>query len=185
MLGYCDRIGVEGSRIIQAAGVDPALLVNPDAVVTMDQIIALWMHAYALTGDENLALHAAEWAPQGTGSLMYFLCVNAPTVGSAFGKVADYSRSFDNTTKISIAEELSQLSMRIEKRGTFGTSRPELEWLMAAIYCGIRAATGVAFQPLAVEFAVAAPQDTREHERVFGCPVRFGQEASRLRGVSR
>jgi AraC-like DNA-binding protein len=59
-------------------------------------------------------------------------------------------------------------------------ARQELEWLMALIYCGVRAATGVAFHPLAVEFAVAAPQDTREHERVFGCPVRFGQEANRL-----
>ena len=44
----------------------------------------------------------------------------------------------------------------------------------------VRAGTGVGFAPRRVTFTHRAPLDVGEHERVFGCPVRFEEERNRL-----
>ena len=44
----------------------------------------------------------------------------------------------------------------------------------------VRAATGVPFRVRRVTFAHRAPPDVSEHERIFGCPVRFEAEHNRL-----
>jgi len=44
----------------------------------------------------------------------------------------------------------------------------------------VRAATGVSFPVRRVTFVHRAPPDVTEHERIFGCPVRFEADYNRL-----
>lgn len=180
LLQYCERLGLSSSQLLERAGIDVVAGTDPNALVAVDKIVALWMHAVALTGDENLSLHVAEWTPEGSRSIMYFLFANALTVGDALRKVVTFYRSFGNTGQASIEEQESCVALRYDDVPGFSASREAREWGLVAAYCGVRSATGVDFSPLCVELAYPAPADTREHERIFRCPVHFERDASRL-----
>jgi AraC-like DNA-binding protein len=180
VLLYCASVGVDPRRIMQAAGVEFPLDEEFDGLLAYDQVVALWTHAYLLTGDLNLALHVAEWAPTGPRSVLYYLCLNAPTVGAAVERLALHRGSLDDTTTLSISEHPLGVCVTHEKAGGRVAARQELEYFFGMIYCAVRSATCVVFSPLRVEFAVEGPENLREHERLFGCPVLFNQEQSRL-----
>jgi len=56
MLDACARLGLDTSRILDAAKIDRATLADPDARIPIEQAAAIWREAYALSGDPNLAL---------------------------------------------------------------------------------------------------------------------------------
>jgi AraC-like DNA-binding protein len=59
-------------------------------------------------------------------------------------------------------------------------SRPYAEYCLAVFVLHVRAATRVSFPLRRVTFVHRTPADVSEHERVFGCPVRFEAEHNRL-----
>jgi AraC-like DNA-binding protein len=180
LLHYCERLGIPSSQLLERAGIEAEAGTDPNAFVAIDKVVALWMHAVALTGDEHLSMHVAEWSPEGSRSIMYFLFANALTVGDALRKVVTFYRSFGNTGQASIEEEATRVALRYDDVPGFAAPRQAREWGLAGAYCGVRSATGVAFSPERVELAYPPPPDTREHERIFGCPVFFERDASRL-----
>lgn len=180
LLQYCERLGVPSSQLLERAGIEAVAGSDPNILVPVDKVVALWLHAVMVTGDEHLSMHVAEWTPEGARSLMYFLFANALTVGDAFAKVVTFYRSLGNTGQASIEEEESRVALRYDDVPGFAQPRQAREWALALAYCGVRSATGVDFSPLSVELAYPPPADTHEHERIFRCPVHFAREASRL-----
>lgn len=180
LLKYCERLGHSPALLLERAGIDVDDGTDPNAFVPIDKVVMLWMHAVALTGDENLAMHVAEWTPEGSRSIMYYLFANALTVGDALRKVVTFYRSIGNTGQASIEEEQSRVALRYDNVPGFAATRQAREWALVAAYCGVRSATGVDFTPESVELSFPPPADTREHERIFGCPVLFERDASRL-----
>jgi AraC-like DNA-binding protein len=59
-------------------------------------------------------------------------------------------------------------------------TRPYAEYCLAVFVLHVRAGTGVSFPLRRVTFSHRRPSDVSEHERVFGCPVRFEAERNRL-----
>lgn len=62
MVGFAATAGVSPPVLLQAAGIDPALLTGPDAYLLLTQEQRLWHEAARLTGDPDFGLHLAEWA---------------------------------------------------------------------------------------------------------------------------
>jgi AraC-like DNA-binding protein len=180
LLQYCERLGHSPSQLLDRAGIDAVAGTDPNTLVAVDRVVMLWMHAVALTGDEHLAMHVAEWTPEGSRSIMYFLFANALTVGDALRKVVTFYRSVGNTGQASIEEEESRVALRYDNVPGFTAQREAREWALVLAYCGVRSATGVDFCPESVELAYPAPVDISEHERIFRCPVLFERAASRL-----
>ena len=52
--------GVDPMALFEQAGIDPAVVINPDRRIPMDNMQALWQLAEAATGDDCLGLEAAE-----------------------------------------------------------------------------------------------------------------------------
>ena len=180
LLQYCERLGLPSSLLLERAGIDLVIGNDPNAFVAVDKVVGLWLHAVALTGDEHLSMHVAEWTPEGSRSIMYFLFANALTVGDALRKAVTFYRSFGNTGQASIEEQGEAVALRYDDVPGFSAPREAREWALVLTYCGVRSATGIDFSPLRVELAYPAPADTREHERIFRCPVHFERDASRL-----
>ncbi len=59
-------------------------------------------------------------------------------------------------------------------------SRPYAEYCFATFVLHVRAATGVSFPLRCLTLVHGAPPDSSEHERIFGCPVRFGAPHNRM-----
>lgn len=181
MLEACGRLGLDTGLLLEAARLDPARLRDPDARIPIEQAEALWRKAYELSGDPDLALHAVEVLPFGAYRVVDFLASSAPTIGAALAKVSDYFPLINSVVRLPYALGAREVTFGVEAPSRpAAITRPYAEYTLAAVFLRTRSATDQRFSLLAVEFSHPRPPDTREHERIFECPVRFGAEACRM-----
>ena len=182
MLDACARLGLDTAEILAAAGIDRATLDDPDARIPIEQSGAIWRKAYELSGDPNLALHAIEVLPFGAYRVIDFLATTADTIGVALTKVADYFPLINDVVRLPYLVGERQVTVGVESPSRPALiTRPYAEYTLAAVFLRTRTATGQRYPLIRVEFSHEAPLDTREHERIFECPVVFG--ASRCQMV--
>lgn len=163
------------SLALAAAGLSEAELADPDRLLELDAVLALSRAAAELMGDDCLGLHVGErWDLSGLGVLGYAV-LNAPTVGTGLRNLDRYGRSHLQGGRIvlTVAEDETRLVYELE-----GADR-ELarQHVESAAVAGLRIAQrlgGADWRPRCVTFGHRRPRDAAEHERIFGCPVRFG-----------
>jgi AraC-like DNA-binding protein len=177
---YLTARGYDVNALLRREGVDPVLLRDHDARLPHAAAIRLWQAAGELTNDTNLGLHVAEAIRPGLfGALDYALrtCAN---LGAAFTRLCTYHRLLHDAAHVELEMDRDHaiLSHRLPLPG--GAPRPVSEFILTAWLVTSRQATGVACAPVQVSFPHAAPVDTSELRRVFGCPLKFGQSRSEL-----
>jgi AraC-like DNA-binding protein len=177
----CGRLGVDTETLLRTVGIERQTLEDPDARLQGHQASALWAKAYELSGDPVLSLHAAEACPLGAYKVIDYMASSARTVGEAFRYAARYFKLINTAVSLPIDESGDPVTFDVVgESGPTGVSRAYAEYCLAAFVLHVRAATGVAFGPRRVTFTHRLPPDVGEHERVFGCPVRFEAEHNRL-----
>jgi AraC-like DNA-binding protein len=175
------RLGLDTAVLLQAAGIRRETLDDPDARLEASQASALWTKAYELSGDPVLSLHAAEACPFGAYKVIDYMGCNASTVGEAFRYAARYFKLINTAITLPIDESGDPIAFGVvDDSGPEGVSRAYAEYCFAVSLLHIRASTGVNFPLRRVAFAHRAPPDSAEHERIFGCPVLFEAEDTRL-----
>ena len=179
MVEACDRLGVDTEALLRTAGIQRQTLEDPDARLPNRVASALWAKAYELTGDPVLSLHVAEACPLGAYKVIDYMASSARTVGEAFRYAARYFKLINTAVRLPIDESGDLVTFDVV--GESGPlSRAYAEFCLAVFVLHVRAATGVPFELRRVTFAHRLPPDVSEHERVFGCPVRFEAEHNRL-----
>ena len=181
MVEACGRLGLDTEALMRAAGINRQTLEDPDARLEASTVSALWTKAYELSGDPVLSLHAAEACPLGAYKVIDFIASNAASVGEAIRFSARYFPLINTAIRLPIDESGDPVTFDVEdESGPIGVSRPYVEYCFAAFVLHVRAATGVNASLRSLEFVHRAPPDTTEHERIFGCPVRFEGKHNRL-----
>ena len=181
LIDACARLGLDTAQILSAASLDRASIDDCDARIPIEQMQALWRKAYELSKDPNLALHAVEVLPFGAYRVIDFLAASAPTVGAAIAKVADYFPLINSAARVRCLVDDGEAAVILE-----APSRPSIitppyaEYALAAVFLRTRTATNQRYPLARVEFSHPKPADAREHERIFECPVVFGESSSRL-----
>jgi AraC-like DNA-binding protein len=182
LIAACERLGVDTETLLRSVGIERKRLEDPDARLPNREAGALWAKAYELSGDPVLSLHVAEAVPLGAYKVIDYMGANARTVGEAFRYSARYFPLINTAVRVTIDESGDPVTFDVAgESGPAGVTRPYAEYCLAAFVLHVRAGTGVGFKPRRVSFTHRAPPDVREHERVFGCPVRFEAEHNRLR----
>jgi AraC-like DNA-binding protein len=178
----CERLGIDTETMLRAVGIQRQTLADPDARLQNREAGALWAKAYELSGDPVLSLHAAEACPLGAYKVIDYMGANARTVGEAFGYAARYFKLINTAVRLTIDESGDPVTFDVaaESGGPTGISRPYAEYCLAVFVLHVRAATRAGFKLRCVTFTHRLPPDVSEHERVFGCPVRFEAEHNRL-----
>lgn len=178
VLDACARLGLDPAALLEAAGLSHAAVYDPDARLPAEAADALWRRAYEAAGDPRLALHAAEALPFGAYKVLDFVTAHAPTVGEGLRRVARYFPLVDARARLELVEGEP---VSVEMWSELGEiAPPAQEYTLAALVLRSRASAGVAWPLEAVELTFHAPEDVGEHERIFACPVRFGQPRARL-----
>ncbi len=179
LIDACARLGLDTARILQSAGVDPALLADPDARLPLDAAETLWRAAYEISGDPDLSLHAIEALPFGAYPVLDLLTSNAPTIGTALMKVADYFPLINSVVRLGY--EIGDREVRYTVDAPLRPSvltRGYAEYVLAAVFLRTRLATQHRFPLRRVAFRHPRPAATHEHERIFECPVSFDADAT-------
>ncbi len=181
LITACERLGIDTDALLRTVGIQRQTLDDPDARLQGREVSALWAKAYELSGDPVLSLHAAEACPLGAYKVIDYMASSARTVGEAFRYAVRYFKLINTAVRISIDDSSDPVTFDVEgEAGPAGVSRPYAEYCLAVFVLHVRAATGVPFELRSVTFTHRLPPDLREHERVFGCPVRFEADHNRL-----
>lgn len=181
LVAALDRLGVDTQALLRAVGIQRQTLEDPDARLQNHEVGALWAKAYELSGDPVLSLHAAEACPLGAYKVIDYMGSSARTVGEAFRYAARYFPLINTAVRLTIDESRDPVTFDVAgESGPAGVSRPYAEYCLTVFVLHVRAATGVPFPLRRVTFTHRLPPDVREHERIFGCPVRFEAERNRL-----
>jgi AraC-like DNA-binding protein len=102
-------------------------------------------------------------------------------VGEAFRCAARYFPLINTAITLPIDESGNLVTFDVVgETGPSGVSRPYAEYCFAAFVLHVRGATGVHFPLRRITFVHRAPSDITEHERIYGCPVRFEAEYNRM-----
>jgi AraC-like DNA-binding protein len=181
LIAYAEARNQPTAAWLRTAGLSVEQLADPDARLEPATIFALWRQAYLASDDPALALHVAELLPRGSYRAVEYLAAYAPTVGSAYSKIADYFSVIDSTTELTISLETDHVSFGPRQVSADPSSYPAVEYLLAACHLRVRDMTEIEHRPLAIDFAAPPQTHTREIERVFGCSVRWNADAHRLR----
>jgi AraC-like DNA-binding protein len=118
-----------------------------------------------------------EFAEAGSWSILGYMMMNCKTLGEAFEKSARYSRIIGN-----LIEARAELKFNKIKVVFFTPphapkmSRHCFESTFSSSVRMMRSLTGVPINPLEVTFIYPEPASRSEYERIFKCPVRFGQK---------
>lgn len=180
VLAYMSACGHNVIALLRSQSMDPMLLQDPEARAPHAVAVSIWQAAVQLTNDPGLGLHIAEKIQPGEFGVLDYTLRTSGTLGAGFSRLSRYHRLFHDAAevKLEVVREHFILSHRLPLPG--GAPRQVSEFIIAAWLTASRQATGVECTPEQVYFPHPAPPDTSEHQRVFGCPVKFGHWRSEL-----
>jgi AraC-like DNA-binding protein len=167
-------LGYDPVPLLNRQGIDSEMLLDPDATMPMSVCVGLLAEGVRATGDDNLGLHVAERAELGSFDVHFYAMVSSPTLGAAFERVCRYQRLIHETSEVRLAKSGDRAVLSHRLAGGMPAPRQTAELLIAAWVRAGRAAACTKWSPAEVRFAHRAPRDSREHERFFGAPLRFG-----------
>jgi len=170
--GTLETAGVEPAAVLTRVGLE-RLEVDAGGRIAHAVAFDLFHAATRVTGDEAFGLHVAESLRPGALGAIDYLIRSGPTLGAALAAARRYQRLIQD----------AELCLEIDRRRAIQRYRlysalepppPVTECVIAGAVVWTRQITGTELDPLEVRFAHARPRDTREHERIFRAPVRFG-----------
>lgn len=182
LLDYAVSQGADHQALLRAAGLDPAVLDDPDQRVASPDYIRLMKTAQAHTGDPALALHWAADVNLARMSVVGLLGEASMTLMESFQQVRRYGRlvtDLGDDPRFEMAQVDGAL-WTVDKR-VDPDAFPELtETTFGFMVCGSRVAAPSTWLK-EVHVTHPAPSYAAEYERVFEAPVVFGSRWNALR----
>lgn len=166
--------GVVADALYEAIELDPALLRDPDQRIPFAQVVALYEKAAELTRDDAFGLHVGEAVDPKAFDVLGYAVINSPTLGEALDRMVRYNFIWTNGSCFSVEARGATTCIVYEYLDqTITERRHDTEMTLAAIAALVRAVADPKLSPARVTFQHQAPRDTREHARIFQCPVEF------------
>jgi len=176
MFVYLASLKVDVDHFLHSIGIDPSRVKSPDERIPVDTYLFIQEKAAQHINDPYFGLHMGEFAEAGSWSILGYVMMNCKTLGEAFEKSARYSRIIGN-----MIESRAELQDNRVKIIVFTPPHaPEMslhcyESTLSSSVRMMRMLTGSQINPLEVTFAYPEPGSRAEYERIFCCPVLFGQ----------
>ena len=177
MFVYLDSLKVDIDAFLRSLRVDPELVKSPDARIPIETYLLIQDEAAVYVNDPYFGLHMGEVAEAGSWSILGYMMMNCKNLGEAFMKSSWYSRIIGN-----LIEARAELKFNKIKSVFFTPphapemSRHCFDTVFSSSVRMMRNFTGVDIHPREVTFIYPEPDSRSEYERIFQCPVLFGQK---------
>lgn len=182
LLKYAWRIGIHLEEIYKTVGLDPSILENTEARISLEQFNAIWKEIALQAEDQNFGLHFGKTVynfPR--GHILFSVMMNCPTVGDAIDKFFRYH---------SLMADVIQPQMNQQDDCayfTWETIYPDLklhrhhsEAVLSMLISILRRLTENKINLVEVRFTHPQPKDITEHQRIFCAPLLFQQPKNEL-----
>jgi AraC-like DNA-binding protein len=174
---YLDSLDVDVDGFLRSLDVDPQTVRAPDERIPVETYLLIQDEAARFIRDPYLGLHMGEFAEAGSWSILGYMMMNCKTLGQVFEKAGKYSRIVGNLIDARAEAKFGKI------RVVYFTpphapvmSRHCFESTFSSSVRMMRTLTGEPLNPLEVTFTHPQPESAAEYERIFRCPVRFGQK---------
>lgn len=181
MFLYLDSLKVDIDAFLRSIGVDPALVRSPDSRLPVETYLLIQDEAAEYVNDPYFGLHMGEFAEAGSWSILGYMMMNCKTLGEAFEKAGRYSRIIGNLIDARAEVKLNRIkAVYFTPPHAPQMSRHCFESTFSSSVRMMRSLTGAEINPLEVRFVYPEPASRSEYERIFRCPVLFGQKENSL-----
>ena len=177
MFLYLDSLQVDINAFLRSLGIEPETVRSPDAYLPIETYLRIQDAAAEYVHDPYFGLHMGEFAQPGSWSILGYLMMNCKTLGEAFEKTGRYQRIIGNL--ITVRAEPGPGKVRLvyfTPPHAPQMSRHCFEATFSSSVHLARTLSGLPINPLEVTFIYPEPESRAEYERIFHCPVRFGQQ---------
>ncbi len=178
LVDYLRSQGHDPATILAPAGFNPeGRDQNRERIPVLLWVELLRVSAEA-TGDDCLGLHVGESIKPGHWGVLGYVTMNCDTLGDAVERLFRYEKLVGDVSRstLDVHGDLVELHVRSPIRPH--PPRQLAELVLAAWVSYGRWIGGLQAQPSRIRFQHPAPADTGEHQRLFGCPVDFGEDST-------
>lgn len=169
------QLGLPVEAVCHEAGLRPEDLDDPELRIPYTVLDDLLERMVAVSGDSNLGLHLAGMEMTDLDDPATFVVLTSATLRDSLERGCRYQRVWGDGERFRTAETERGVRMCFTPVGPWRPAHRHLaEVALAQLASGARFLTGEDVRPLRVRFVHPAPEDTREHEAVFACPLEFG-----------
>ncbi|MEK8081495.1 AraC family transcriptional regulator [Pseudomonas sp. XK-1] len=185
LLDYLERHGVASAALLERAQLSPQLLAQRDQRIAASTYLELLDLGVQLSGDDCLGLHLGEAVRPGYYGVLGYLVMSCATLADALHRQARYATLVGNLGRVDLADEPPREGLEPQVAHSWQPllaqqQRQLSEETLAAWVTFGHWISGLDVPPSEVRFQHAAPADTREHQRIFRCPVLFDQADNAL-----
>ncbi|HUE91049.1 AraC family transcriptional regulator [Pseudomonas sp.] len=185
LLDYLERHGVASAALLERAQLSPQLLAQRDQRIAASAYLELLGLGVQLSGDDCLGLHLGEAVRPGYYGVLGYLIMSCATLADALHRQARYAALVGNLGRVDLADEPPREGLEPQVAHSWQPllaqqQRQLSEETLAAWVTFGHWISGLDVPPSEVRFQHAAPADTREHQRIFRCPVLFEQADNAL-----
>jgi AraC-like DNA-binding protein len=176
LFSYLTSLDVNIDAFLHSLGIDPESVKAPDSYIPIETYLLIQDEAAEYVDDPYLGLHMGEFAEAGSWSILGYMMMNCKTLGEAFEKSARYHRIIGNLIEGNAHLKLNKIKVTLATPPHApNMSRHCYESTISSTVRMMRTLTGKDINPLEVTFIYPEPDSWSEYERVFQCPVLFGQ----------
>lgn len=168
--------GVDLDELMRHVSIDPVLLLDDRARITLDQATRLVRELWQLTDDELMGLGAGP-APRGTFRMVCLAVISSPNLGTVFDRFEEFSRILPGLPAFQV--ERGDTTTRIVYPGD-PEQDPDYFITDVMMSIGLRLFGWLAGRRLpleSVELPYSLPEGTEDYGLVFGHRVVFDQPA--------
>ena len=178
--------GIDPMELMDEAGIDPAMVINPDRRIPVDNMQQLWRLAGEASGDETFGLLAAEQLQPATLQGLGLAVLASDSIYDALKRLVRFARVFSTGLVLELSEvdELVELEMLTDEDFT----DEHLNWLTYDFGLGLivvlcRIVLGEYFSPILIQCRRPTPADPDRFASMLGSRIEFDAERNCIQFV--
>jgi AraC-like DNA-binding protein len=176
-----DRRSGKTDLMLASHGILRSQLEDPHAMLPMARYVAIFEEAALITEEPALGARLGTlFKPSDIGPVGVLFSISG-TIRIGFERLAKYVNTVQSVTSCGVFEEDGNLvwSYRLEDPRLW-PRRQDSEFTVVACCQLVRSCFAKSWKPLEVHFEHRPPRDCSVLERIFRCPVIFGESANRI-----
>jgi AraC-like DNA-binding protein len=172
--------GINPKPLFDEYDIDPDVMFDAGARISIDQYQKLDVRAAELSGDECYGLKGAEYFRPAHLGALGFAWLASSSLRTAFQRLSRYSRVINDRLTVTLEETDRLYSVTVDAKLPLIQQRIREDGQLAAVLKFCRIIAGKDFVPASVEFRHAEPRNTASYYSLFRCPVKFNSEATTM-----
>lgn len=169
-----ERAGCDSVALFRAAGLDVALLADPEARYPLSGTTRLWQLAVAATGDSAFGLRVASQISPASAHAVGFALPTSATLKDAFQRIARYSRIVTDVGSMELRDHGDEFHVLISTPAN--APRPADEAVDAFVSVQVRMSRALLdreVSPLRIELCRGVPRERYNFEQILRAPLYF------------